>query len=214
MRHRTRTSTRHGPPAQRGVIMFIALIVLVAMTLAALALIRSTDTGNIIAGNLAFKQGSANASDAALETAYRLLLNAEAPGVGALNNDNAFPGYHSSQPSQPEQATNYTTPSWMLANGGCVAPSCAPDSNGNVAYYIVHRMCTQANTTYNGVGGTGVPNQCATLAATGGASTGGSMSVGSYSFQTNPQIYYRVTTLVVGPRSTQAVVEAMIALSN
>ena len=59
---------------QRGVIVFIALIVLVAMTLAALSLIRSTDTGNVISGNLAFKQGTANASETVLESAYRIDL--------------------------------------------------------------------------------------------------------------------------------------------
>jgi len=110
--------------------------------------------------------------------------------------------------------TNYTTPAWMKANGACILAGCAADANGNVGYYIVHRMCTQPNTTYNGNGPLGVPNQCATLQSQGGGNSGGSMAVGHWDFQGNPQIYYRVTTLVVGPRNTQSVVEAMVALSN
>ena len=49
-------SMRVGVIKQRGVVLFIALIALVAMSLAAVALVRSVDTATIIAGNLAFKQ--------------------------------------------------------------------------------------------------------------------------------------------------------------
>jgi type IV pilus assembly protein PilX len=209
-----RKSARYAPTRQRGVIVFIALIVLVAMTLAALGLIRSTDTGNIIAGNLAFKQETANASETVLESSYRLLLQANGLGVAALNNDNAFPGYHSAQPNQPENTANYSDPTWFQANGACAVSGCAPDANGNVSYYVVHRMCTQANTAYNGTGGTGVPNQCATLAATNPGQTGNSQSIGGSGFQPPPQLYYRVTTLVTGPRNSQSVVQAMLIFSN
>ena len=54
---------------QRGVVLFIALIVLVAMTLAGLGMMRSVDTNNLIAGNLAFKNAATSAGDAAIEAA-------------------------------------------------------------------------------------------------------------------------------------------------
>jgi len=193
---------------QRGVIVFIALIVLVAMTLAALALIRSTDTGSVISGNLAFKQETANASDPAVETAYRWLLN-NAGGV-ALVNDNPANGYVSSTPT-PDP--NWTDPNYWAANGVCLN-GCVADANGNITRYVIHRMCQYSNTTYNGTGPTGQPQMCATLAAAGGAATGGSMTVGAHSFQTNPELYYRVTALIVGPRNTQAIVQSMVVLSN
>lgn len=208
MQRRTQnTSIRRAQLRQRGVIMFIALIVLVSMTLAALALIRSTDTGNVIAGNLAFKQSTANASDTALEAAYRLLLNADAPGTGVLTLDNAFPGYWSSQPGQPEVTTNYTNQAWFQANGACAVAGCAADPNGNVSYYVVHRMCTLKNLVYNGPN-----NQCATLPHVGTCSGGSHAS--PQKFPCPPDIYYRVTTLVVGPRNSQSVVQAMVALAN
>jgi type IV pilus assembly protein PilX len=209
-----RTTARCAPTRQRGVIVFIALIVLVAMTLAALGVIRSTDTGNLIAGNLAFKQETANASETVLESTYRLLLQADGLGTGALNNDNVFAGYHSSQPNQPENTANYSDPTWFQANGACAVAGCLADANGNVSYYVVHRMCTQANTAYNGTGGTGVQNQCATLAATNPAQDGNSQAVGGSNFQPPPQLYYRVTTLVKGPRNSQSVVQAMLVFSN
>ena len=203
------SSRRSGPSNQRGVIVFIALIVLVAMTLAALGLIRSTDTGNVIAGNVAFKTATTIASDQAVEAAYRLLINAAALGGTTMNNDAAFAGYYSSNPATEP---NYFDSTWFAANGQCVVAGCAPDTNGNVTYYVVHRMCTQRNTPYNGNGATGQPNQCATLTATGNSSTGGSMSVGGYQYQSTPQLYYRITALVIGPRNTQAAVQVMIVI--
>jgi Tfp pilus assembly protein PilX len=54
---------------QSGVVLIIALIVLVAMTLAALALVRSVDTNNLIAGNMAFQQAAKHSADAGVEAA-------------------------------------------------------------------------------------------------------------------------------------------------
>ena len=51
-----RAHRRRRTRAQQGVILFIALIVLVAMSLAGIALMRSVDTNVLIAGNLAFRQ--------------------------------------------------------------------------------------------------------------------------------------------------------------
>ena len=45
------------------------------MSLAGIALIRSVDTSNLIAGNLAFRQGATIAGDWGLETARTWLLN-------------------------------------------------------------------------------------------------------------------------------------------
>ena len=44
--------------SQKGVVLFFALIALVAMSLAAAALVRSVDSGVLVAGNLAFKQSA------------------------------------------------------------------------------------------------------------------------------------------------------------
>jgi len=51
---------------QQGIVLPITLIVLVAMTLAGIALLRSIDTSSIIAGNLAFKQSATASGDAGI----------------------------------------------------------------------------------------------------------------------------------------------------
>ena len=59
--------------AEKGVVLFIALIALVVMSLAAVALIRSVDTNTLIAGNLGFKQSATVSADSGVETAITWL---------------------------------------------------------------------------------------------------------------------------------------------
>ena len=77
---------------QRGVVLFIALIVLVAMSLAGIAIMRSVDTGNLISGNVAFKQGTLSAADRGVDDAFKYLkdnvqttnLDTDQPAAGVL----------------------------------------------------------------------------------------------------------------------------------
>jgi type IV pilus assembly protein PilX len=59
----------NGPPSERGVVLLVALIILVALTLAGVALIRSVDTANIIAGNLSFRESAVHAGELGTQTA-------------------------------------------------------------------------------------------------------------------------------------------------
>jgi type IV pilus assembly protein PilX len=59
----------NGPPSERGVVLLVALIILVALTLAGVALIRSVDTANIIAGNLSFRESAVHAGERSTQTA-------------------------------------------------------------------------------------------------------------------------------------------------
>src|SRR5881396_1690728 len=52
---------------QGGTILIIALIVLVAMTLAGIATMRSVDTATITAGNIGLRQASVNAADQGIQ---------------------------------------------------------------------------------------------------------------------------------------------------
>src|SRR3989442_13807762 len=82
------------PCRQRGVTLFIALIVLVAMTMAAVAMMRSVDTATVVAGNIGFRQSAVNAADQGVQAAYAW-LGANVGGAG-INSDNAASGYFSS----------------------------------------------------------------------------------------------------------------------
>ena len=60
---------------ERGVVLFIALLVMVALSLAGVALLRSADTATTVAGNLAFKQSAAAAVDRSIEQAVQALFD-------------------------------------------------------------------------------------------------------------------------------------------
>src|SRR5262245_34754677 len=79
------------PTRQGGVVLFIALIVLVALTLGGLALIRSASTGILAAGNLALRQNAAIAADAGVENAVAW-IRTQTPA--ALENNMPAFGYY------------------------------------------------------------------------------------------------------------------------
>ncbi|MDH4293583.1 MAG: hypothetical protein OEV84_05785, partial [Betaproteobacteria bacterium] len=64
------------PRKQQGVVLFIALIVLIAMSLAGVALWRSIGTGVLIAGNIAMQRGAVTSSDVGIENARAWLMAA------------------------------------------------------------------------------------------------------------------------------------------
>src|SRR5512139_2457152 len=79
--------------AQGGLVLFIALIVLVAMSLAGVALMRSVDTGVVVAGNMAFKQAAIMVADRGTQEATKWL--ADNSGGATLQSTNPARGYFS-----------------------------------------------------------------------------------------------------------------------
>lgn len=193
------------PSRARGAVLFIALIVLVAMTLAGIAIMRSVDTATLIAGNLAFKQGTVQSSDNGVEQAYQWLL-ANRP---SLSVNNVPQGYNS----------GYANPIWTNAATWANSVTVGTDAAGNTIAYQIHRMCNCADTTYNGVcAATGQSNQCAMDNPTGtGAppppAQGESFTVGAPGYLQDPRVYYRITVRTQGPRSTVSYIQAMVAIA-
>jgi hypothetical protein len=163
---------------------------------------RSVDTGLVVAGNMAFKQAAIMVADRGTQEAVNW-LGTNSAGT-ALQSTNTAKGYFS---SRPVVEPNWFDPaSWsesVALNGG------APDASGNVVRYVVHRMCTQPDTPYNG-SNAGVANECALYFALSAGASGGSMSVGATQFVGSPQLYYRVTTRVEGPRETVSVIQTSV----
>src|SRR5881409_243746 len=70
---------------QVGTILIIALIVLVAMTLAGIATMRSVDTATITAGNIGLRQASVNAADQGIQAGVNWLTANLGPTLIADN---------------------------------------------------------------------------------------------------------------------------------
>ncbi|HUL40973.1 MAG TPA: hypothetical protein VLV32_03575 [Burkholderiales bacterium] len=184
---------------QQGVVLFIALIVLVAMTLAGIALIRSVDTVNQIAGNLAFKQGATLSGDSAVETARTWLV---AQTAGALWNNSAANGYYSSTPTVG-QGTEVPWDQYDWTGSAVALPA---DAAGNQVSYVVHRLCKLAGDP----GGAG--NTCLATVVTGATPRGSSKGAGVIGPSGTPQYYYRITNRVTGPRNTVTYMQTLIQI--
>lgn len=214
--NRSSCNGRQGyPQKQAGVVLFIALIALVAMTLAAIALVRSVDTGNMVAGNLAFKQGATAASDTATETAITALA-AIADQSGSFT-DNTAIGYYATSQDTLDMTGSKNDPSkarvdWDNNNcSGTTQSACidaAPEislGNGYKARYIIHRLCSSSGAPGSSSCATYVPPATAAL---GGAK--GALIQGGGKLTSPPVGYYRITTRVSGPRNTTSFVETIV----
>jgi Tfp pilus assembly protein PilX len=190
----------HSPPGrQRGVVLLIALIVLVAMSLAGVALIRSVDTTVVVAGNLAFSQSAVQSADRGIAAAAKWL---EVKNTGPdLANTDSGNGYYSSPPvPEPNwhDIDNWTGAS-MVLNGGAADPS------GNVVRYVIHRMCVTPGMGWNG-------NQCARF-PTKSSREGGSQNNTAPAYEGPPMLFYRITARVDGPRNTVSVIQSSVLLN-
>lgn len=217
------------PQRQGGVVLLIALIVLVAMTLAGIGMMRSIDTTTLIAGNVAFKQTTIQAGDRGISDSYNALLavasNPLDKPVLTWNNGSAcpagvtpslcfggninFPGYAAS-PINACEVTNLCPPGqpwWAQSVNWNGAPSVTVTdaTGGTVATisYLIHRMCTTAGLASNDPG-----NICQTYQEAGAAAPG-CKGVGCIQF-TNVSVFYRITSRSVGPRGTVAYSQSLV----
>lgn len=188
---------------QRGVVLMIALIVLVAMTLAGLALVRSVDTSNIIAGNLAFQQAATQSGDIGTETAVTW-LQANFAGI-TLQQSIPAQGYVASR--QDPAAGQSWDAFWTntLVPAGQIVTLAQDTTTGNTVSYTIQRMCAQA-------GDPGVPLTDCAISQTAATTSGSSKGVGVPPLQYSNQVYYRITTRVAGPRNTVSYVQTIVAL--
>ena len=191
---------RRAPAArQRGVVLFISLIVLVAMSFAGLALIRGVDTGNLVVSNLSFKQGAVQAGDEGIEAAVAW-LHAHSMELGV---DKARSGYYSSFDAEIDPIKAFPKDSeagWSGKDSGASEPPA--DLGKNQARYFVHRLCAK----------TGPAQDAQCVDYSGLAVNRGSRGTQGYqpAAATQRAVFYRITTQVKGPRNTVTVVQAVV----
>ena len=195
---------------QNGVVMIVALVVLVVMTLAGIALMRSMDTTNLIAGNMAFKQAATQTADAGVEAAVGWLEANN--GNGILNADAKTVGYKASTARNDGYALGEAY--WnniSVGNGVCYLPivggvcSGAPgvaNASGNTMAFMIQRLCASAG----GVTSTSCALVAGTVATTGNDECAGCESLTGVS----SKLYYRITVRVVGPRNAISYVQTIV----
>jgi Tfp pilus assembly protein PilX len=192
--------------AQAGVVLFFALIALVVMSLAAAALIRSVDTGNLISGNLAFKRSATISADSGTETAIAWLL-AEVPAN--LNANNLGQAYYATSVDDPlTPLVDEGDPKALVdaaaknAEGSGVVAG--KDVSGNTITYVIQRLCNAP--------GTPLPDTCLFGPSKDKASfDNAGMACPNPTCSSEAGPIYRVTAKVVGPKNTVSYIQAFLS---
>lgn len=191
--------------AERGMVLVVALIVLVAITLAGMAMLRSVDTATLVAGNLAFQQAATQASDRGVEDALTMLRTKS--GEATLDANDTSNGYYASIDPTTDNpgAANPTWQQLWQSKWNANAKDLGTDSfDGNHVWYVVHREC--ANPGPPGGGSAFCVASPAVTTTFIDPNSGGIPLTGV------SQIYYRVTVRVAGPRRTESYVQVHVAM--
>jgi len=173
---------------QQGVVLVIALIALVAISLTAVALMRTVDTSNVVSGNIAFNEAAIQMADIGAEQAYAE-IDAEPDPKVFTGKAYYYPNYSSiSAVSRlPTQAA-----AWK------VVPSSSVNLSGYAVQYMVERMCV----------GTANFQEVPTFSKCKAAPLYDTAGVLLADANNIPlpvgKLFYRITVQVNGPRNTRA----------
>lgn len=186
------------PHDQRGVVLFIALIALVALSLGALALYRSADNATAISGNISYRQQGVAATGQAVDEAKNWLVAHGSP-VDNLYNDMPGDGYFATM-------MMFTTDGDMLSfdwtKAKAVSTGATPD--GYQMSYAIHRLCPNP----------GAPSACVNANTTNAAvKSSGDLLEGERAFDSSASSsspYYRITVRALGPRNTESIVQVLV----
>lgn len=209
---------------QRGLSLIFALLALVALTLGAVALVRSVDTSVLALGNVSQKQSTLVAASRGAEDAVAWLQGRLVAASTGLDADVAGNGYYASaMPTLDATGRGAATMGDQLvrvnwdndgckvdgvdyAHANCLTASPAATYSGVEVRYVVHRLCVLP-------GAAGGANSCATpltqgealVKATGGRGQGVYSNVGP---PAGP--YYRITVRAEGARGTVTFTETLV----
>lgn len=199
------------PTKQRGVVVFISLIVLVVMTLAALGLVRSIDTATLVAGNLAFKQASLHLADIGTEAAVNELerfatTSADAPSPSGCSSNGAcryFPVMQTLDSRGVPSVANWSNVAYTrdisfpsTFNGNSSIPS------GYNVQFVVERLCSGTLPI------TDPSANCYAKQSSEGE--GGSKKSGSPKFTSVAKLYYRATIRVSDARGAETITQVIL----
>lgn len=190
---------------QHGIILFIALIALVVMSLAAVALIRSVDTNTLIAGNISTKQSAIVSADSGLETALTWLGSVAPATLEVDSAANAALGYYATQATDPTTLSWNATDSRPASDASGNIDSSGMDKSGNTIRYVIQRMCRNSGATDPGNCLFGAP-------VVGGSSQVVKDATGACGncTSTSQSIMYRVTARVTSTKNTVSYIQAFV----
>ncbi|MGH8460232.1 MAG: pilus assembly PilX family protein [Stenotrophobium sp.] len=190
---------------QRGIATLITLIALLVMTIAVLALVRSSDTSALIAGNLAFRRDLTNQAQLAMSQASAAFTSA----TGVLNTETAREAdqpkanYSSTMLAAPTSNPSQGIPNVLLVSDSTFDSNTSFTAgnltdNGVTLRYVIDRLCSA----------TGAPSAATCVQGQQTSDKGGTAGIQKAGGTFIP--VYRITIRVSGPRNTQAFYQATL----
>lgn len=204
---------------QHGVSLMFSLIALISLAFAAIALVRTVDTGSLVVGNIGFKQDVTASSDLVANEALNWIAARNA-GV-TLYADNAANGYFASSLDVLDPTGNGTIGNvrvlvdWNSDNcayatagtfANCITPSATVTFGPNVGRWVITRLCTTAGSP------SGAGNSCAVPLNKVSTETGGGEVKYGGGVRFTPSSggpYYRIIVRNVGARGTVSYTETI-----
>ena len=146
------------PNAQRGLSLVFSLLALVALSLGAVALVRSIDLGVFALGNLSDRKAGIAAANRGAEQAMNFVSQRIGNNAVLLNNDVPASGYYSTMRANldptargagaaiPFQRIDWNDDGCLIdgqdePDSGCIAASPAVTIGGHQVRYVITRMC-------------------------------------------------------------------------
>jgi Tfp pilus assembly protein PilX len=194
------SSTRR---AQRGAVLLFAMIALVVLLIGTVALMRSMNTSLFTAGNFGFKRDLTNQGERAMATVLDLVQTGALGNDGARQASAAASNYSASVlPANAQGVPLALLTDAAFAAVGVAGNDIALADMGVTVRYVIDRLCVAAGpATQDGctLAGNTIPagsSGSELLRAEDGSSGGVGAVV--------PQVVYRVSIRVDGPRRTQS----------
>lgn len=208
------------PSRQKGISLFLALIALVVLSLAAVSLFRSVDTGSLVAGNIAFKQATTAAANRTAEQAINWLQTNNTGG--GLFEDKTSNGYYATalQVDPTGNSSSEVAVDWNGDNcenvgtaSSCLKPitwavTSTTDLLGSFKnQYVITRMCKLAGDPNAST------NTCskAVITSADASPKRGELKYGdNVRFAPTSGPYYRILVRTAGPKDTVSYTETYV----
>lgn len=183
---------RQSRAGQKGTSLVVVLGLLSVMLIGVASIARMSEANTLIAGNVASKDISLQASEVGVSTAYAAIRALADPNTG--NPAWYFPTYAKS--NDLKNGVDTSLPQFIDWNNNTLTKTVI---NGYTVRYVVERFCSVTPVTDKG-------NQCMIKRAF----NGNSGKSGTEDLESPPGTEYRITVNVQGPKESSTFVQALI----
>lgn len=223
------TTTSFPSRRQRGLSLIFSLLALVALTLGAVALVRSVDLGLLAIGNLTAKQTGVAAAAQGAEQAMTWIEARRAESAVALDNNRPADGYFAVAFAGLDPTGRAAGSDQVLSRvdwesdgckvdgeevdfANCLSPKKLGTIGGEEVHFVITRMCAFQGGEEAKVGG--AVNTCLRPPYDGVAKAGGNRDAeGSFGGETttvNTSAYFRIIVRTKNAKGTVAFTETLV----